>query len=262
MTPGSIGPITLLPQFASSIGPLSPIKQGIYVACILLPSSVSSLLSGHLSDKISRKYAILSGAIMTLVGTIVSATSFTLGALFGGRVITGLGVGLALAVTTVYLVEITPPETRGAWAGLLELYVVAGVMIGYFVVFGSRNLPSSLAWRVPFIVQSGNALILAVASLFIPFSPRWLVQRNRVGEAERVLNNLRGRSIAKEELLDIQKSLEQTADQPGVAFQEMFRPRYIRRTLLGIFIMIGIQMNGVSIADCPKTLADLAMILI
>ena len=245
---GSIGPVTLLSQFTNSIGHLPSIKQGIYVACIFLPASVSSLISGHVSDRISRKYAILTGALLTFVGTAISAASNNLGALFGGRIITGMGIGQALAVTTVYLVEITPPKTRGAWTGLLELYIVSGVMVGYFVVYGSRNLPSSLAWRTPFIVQSGIALVLAFGTIFIPFSPRWLVQKNRIREAERVLNDTRGTSVAREELLDIQRNLVERAEQPEAAFQEMFRQRYLRRTLLGIFVMIGLQMNGVSLA--------------
>lgn len=184
-----------------------------------------------------------------MVGTIISATSFRLGTLFVGRIITGMGIGQALAVTTVYLVEIAPPDTRGASASLVELYVVSGVMVGYFVAFASRNLPSSLAWRTPFIVQSGVALVLAVGTLFIPFSPRWLVQKNRIKDAERVLNDTRDISLAREELFDIQKRLTESAEQPRPAFQEMFRPRYLRRTLLGIFMMIGLQTNGVSLAS-------------
>lgn len=242
---GSIGPVTLLTQFEESIGQLSPTRQGIYVACILLPASVSSFISGHVSDQISRKYAILFGALITFVGTLISAVSRNLGMLFGARVITGLGIGQALAVTTVYLVEITPPDTRGIWSGLLELYIVSGVMVGYFVVYGSRNLTNSLAWRTPFVVQSVNALVLAFGTIFIPFSPRWLIQRNRVAEAGKVLTNTRGNSLAREELVEIQRTLAQSTEHHEGAFQEMFRPRYLRRTFLGIFVMVGLQMNGI-----------------
>ena len=157
-----------------------------------------------------------------------------------------MGVGQALAVTTVYLVEITPTETRGAWAGLLEFYVVFGVMVGYFIVFASRNLPNSLSWRIPFIVQAGNAMVLAAGLLFVPFSPRWLVQKSRVADAETVLINLR-KGVAARELIGIQSSLAQRTEQPEGTFLEMFSPRYRRRTLLGIFIMVGLQVNGVSL---------------
>lgn len=238
--------MTLLHQFESSIKPLSSTQQGILVACILLPASISSLFSGYVSDKISRKYAILCGALMTLVGTIISAVSFSLGALFAARMITGAGIGLALAVATVYLVEIAPSKTRGAWASLLQLHVVLGVMLGYFVVFASRNVSGSLAWRIPFIVQSGNAMILAGGSMIIPFSPRWLVQKDRIADAQKCLELLRDSSMVEQELGDIPRSFSKGTQAPGVAFGEMFKPRYLRRTLLGIFIMIRLQMNGVS----------------
>lgn len=62
------GVITQMDQANSSIGHLSSMQQGIYVACILLSSSVSSLASGHISsDRVSRKYGILLGGILSTV---------------------------------------------------------------------------------------------------------------------------------------------------------------------------------------------------
>ena len=233
-------------QFSKSIGNLSSIQQGIYVACILLSASISSLTSGHVSDRISRRYGIFSGGLITLVGTIISAASSSFGSLIGARIITGIGIGQAMSVTTVYLVEIAPAKRRGVTAGLLQFYLVIGVTVGYFVAFGSRNLQGSIAWRTPFIIQSGIALILCIGMLFVPFSPRWLIQADRKGEAQRVLRQLRDREDAEQELLEIEASLFQGIDRSSANFMEMFQPRYLRRTLLGIFLMICLQMTGVS----------------
>lgn len=229
-------------QFTASVGPLTSIWQGFYVSCILLSASVSSLASGHIADRISRKYTIGCGALVTIAGTTISSACSNLGALFAARVISGAGIGTALSASTVYLVEVSPPETRGSLAGLLQLYITVGVATGYFIAFGSRNLPNSLAWRIPFIIQTVAGLILCITSLFIPFSPRWLVQEKRSDEARQVLHRLREPAIADRELLEIQTSI---AQESSADFMEMFKPRYIRRTLLGVFLMICLQMNGV-----------------
>ena len=242
---GSIGPVTQMSQFSNSMGHLSSTQQGVYVACILLSSSLSSLTSGHVSDWMSRKYGILIGGLLSLIGTIVSAASPNFASLVSARIITGLGSGQAISMTTVYLVELASPEIRGLAASLLQLYIVSGITIGYFVAFGSHNLHGSMAWRIPFIFQSGIALILCVGMIFMPFSPRWLVQAGRSNDARQVLIKFREPHQIEPELHDIEVSLEMqhwSAD-----FAEMFARRYFRRTTVGILLMIALQMTGASL---------------
>ena len=244
---GSIGPITQMAQFNKSIGRLSSSQQGIYVACILLSASISSLTSGHVSDRVSRKYAIVTGGLVVVVGTIISAASPNFASLVVARIITGVGVGQAMSVTTVYLVEIAPPELRGRSASLLQTYIVVGLTLGYFITLGSRNLQNSIAWRIPFIVQSIMALVLCVGMMIMPFSPRWLVQIGRKEEAQRVLGHLRISEVAEQELNEIENSISESSESSNARFMEMFERRYVRRTFLGIFLMICLQMNGVGL---------------
>ncbi|GAQ06887.1 high-affinity glucose transporter [Aspergillus lentulus] len=205
---GSIGVITQMDQFAASIGHLTSMQQGIYVSCILLSSSVSSLASGHISDRISRKYGLLIGSILSLIGTVISASSPNFAALIVGRLITGMGMGQAISVATVYLVEIATADIRGVTACLLQLFVVVGIMTGYFIAYGSHQLSGSMAWRLPFIVQAVMAAVLSLGLLFLPFSPRWLVQAGRSDDARRVLTKLRTATAVDFELSEIQQSLQ------------------------------------------------------
>ena len=233
-------------QFRDSIGLLSSAQQGIYVACFLLSASISSLASGHVSDWISRKYGILTGALLTLVGTVLSASSPSFALLITARLITGVGAGQAIAVTTVYLVEIAPLETRAVSACLLQSYIVLGITTGYFVTFGSRTLYGSIAWRVPFVIQAGVSLLLCIGLVFIPFSPRWLVQVGRSDDARSILHKLRSEQRAETELHEIEVSLASALRQTSPVFKEMFTRRYLPRTMLGVFLMAFQQLTGVS----------------
>ena len=230
-------------QFESSIGRLSSMQQGIYVACILLSSSASSLASGHVSDRLSRKYGILIGSLLSLVGTIISACSPNFASLIVARLITGVGMGQAISVTTVYLVEIAPAEVRGVVACSLQLYVVIGVMAGYFITYGTQYLAGSMAWRVPFIIQAAMAAILSAVMLLMPFSPRWLAQVGRVEDARVVLRKLRPESVVDEELRGIEVSLQSRRATASLA--EIFGRKYIGRTALGVFLMTFQQLTGV-----------------
>lgn len=233
-------------QFRDSIAHLSSNQQGIYVACILLASSLSSLLSGHVADAISRKYGILTSAVLSLVGTATSASAPNFAALIVARLITGIGLGQAVAVTTVYLIEIAPKNIRGVTTCMLQTYVVIGVTVGYFVCFGSQDLEGSMAWRIPFILQSGVAVTLAAGMMFLPFSPRWLCQKGRVDEARQVLSKMRRWAAVESEMEEIQAGISTHEHGESTKWVEMFHRRYIGRTLLGIFIMSFQQLTGVS----------------
>ncbi|KAF9242668.1 general substrate transporter [Melanogaster broomeanus] len=237
---GSIGPLTQMSQFSDSIGRLSSGQLGIYVACILLSASISSFCSGYLADIMSRKYAILTGGLIVAIGTVISASANNFPALICARLITGIGQGQSISVVTIYLCEIAPQEIRGTIATVLQLLITVGIAAGYFIAYGTSRLNTSLAWRIPFIIEACMAVLLAVGMVFMPYSPRWLVQRGRYEEARAVLQSLRQTENVDEELNSVRGTLEDESTKQA-SFSDVFSKRYIRRSLLGIFLM-GFEM--------------------
>ncbi|THU96762.1 MFS transporter [Dendrothele bispora CBS 962.96] len=249
---GSIGPVTEMNQFTSVAGVLSPTVQGIYVSCILLSASVSSLSSGWVADIISRKYGILCGAVLSTIGSVLSASSQNLSTLFIARIITGLGMGQAISVVTVYLCEIAPANTRGTLACMIQLLITIGVAAGYFITFGTAtidsemNSRSGLSWRLPFVVQAIVAVLLAMSAIWIPFSPRWLVERGRKDDTIKVLRGLRDGDCIEKELKEIDAAhMRREKREDHATIRELFEPRYIKRNLLGIFLMSFQQLTGI-----------------
>lgn len=243
---GSIGTVTQMAQFGDSIGYLSTGTLGIYVACILLSASISSLCSGYVADIISRKYAIMTGGLIFAAGAILSASSKNYTMLLCARLITGVGQGQSISVVTIYLCELAPHQIRGTVATMLQLLISVGVAAGYFIAYASSQLSGSIAWRTPFIVEAVYGIILAFGMFFVPYSPRWLVQRGRFNEAKTVLERYRDSKDIEKELLLIREKLEEERTEDG-SFSEVFERRYIRRSILGIFIMAFMQLSGVRI---------------
>lgn len=118
----------------------------------------------------------------------------------------------------------------------VQLTTTGGIATGFFVCYGTVKIPSSLSWRLPFIIQTISALGLAVGCLFLPYSPRWLVSRGRRGEAELVLDRLVGTedTIERKELL----AVPSTGDP---SFLAIFRKDVRRRTFLGAFLFVLLQ---------------------
>ncbi len=119
-------------------------------------------------------------------------------AILGGRFVTGLAVGAMSVNVPNYNAEVAPPEVRGSLVALQQLAITAGIMVSFWIDYGTNNIggtgasQSDAAWLVPICLQLVPGLALGVGMLFMPFSPRWLIHHDREAEARKVLSSLRG----------------------------------------------------------------------
>jgi|TARA_R110002003_G_scaffold93_3_gene7149 MFS family permease len=176
-------------------------KQGWLVAILELGAWLGTMYSGFLAEILSRKYAILVNVAIFIVGVIIQCTASTgagHNAILAGRFITGMGVGSLSMIVPMYNAEIAPPEVRGALVGLQQLSITLGIMISFWIDYGTNFIGGTgrtqkeAAWLVPLCLQLAPAVLLGVGMIFMPFSPRWLVHHNRETDAHRVLARLRG----------------------------------------------------------------------
>lgn len=175
-----------------------------------------------------------------------------------GRVVSGLGIGILVTACPMYLSELAPPDRRGWLVGHHAIFLVFGYMLsgwlGFACYFATEKNPS-FAWRFPLCVQCLSPLVLLVTSIWIPRSPRWLLQTGRVEEAWRVLRELRRAPddpddlTAKEELyqvkmqiaLDSQK-LRAMGCTPWTAVIK--KKSYRKRMVIGFLTQWGAEFAG------------------
>ncbi|KAL1668313.1 general substrate transporter [Schizophyllum commune] len=168
-------------------------KKGWLVAILELGAWFGVLLTGPLADKFSRKYTIVLAVIVFSVGVIVQTAAKGPDSIYGGRFVIGLGVGSLSMCVPLYNAEYSPPELRGSLVALQQLSITFGIMISYWIDYGMNYIggtgegQSEAAWRLPLALQLVPALVLGVGILFMPFSPRWLVNKGRDEEAVQVL---------------------------------------------------------------------------
>lgn len=99
--------------------------------------------------------------------------------------------GSLATIAPLYISEIAPPEIRGALLVLQELSIVVGIVVAFWITYGTRFIGSEWSWRLPFLIQMMPGLILGAGVVFLPFSPRWLSSKGRDDEALQVLAKLR-----------------------------------------------------------------------
>ncbi|EIM90365.1 general substrate transporter [Stereum hirsutum FP-91666 SS1] len=257
---GSIGPVTVMPQFEAQFNSISATLQGLIVSSILITASISSIFAGHLSDRISRTRTFALGGLVFGVGSLIASTSYKLPQLFVGRCIAGVGEGLFLSTVTVYILEISPTNLRGRLSCLCQLLITTGIAAGYFVSYGSINLSSSVSWRLLFIMQAIVSFIFSAGSLFLPHSPRWLQHVGRTEDAARAWARLgfTATEAEKEQEVEERERDELTSEQEyartganvrdkrkGVTVTALFAKDVRKRTLLGVFLMGMQQACGI-----------------
>lgn len=76
---------------------------------------------GALSDRFGRRDVIFLVSIINIVASAITASSFFFAQLLMGRLITGIAAGMATAITSTYLNEISPEHLRGTYQNTLLL---------------------------------------------------------------------------------------------------------------------------------------------
>lgn len=172
--------------------------KGWLVSVLELGAWFGVLCTGYLADRLSRKYTIVLAVFVFCIGVIVQDTAFHPSSIFAGRFITGLGVGSLSMCVPLYNAELAPPEVRGSLVALQQLAITFGIMISFWIDYGTNYIggtgatQSAAAWRLPIAMQLIPAMILGFGIMFMPFSPRWLVNNGRDEEALMVLSRARG----------------------------------------------------------------------
>ncbi|GAA5831306.1 hypothetical protein JCM11251_007829 [Rhodosporidiobolus azoricus] len=252
---GSVGALTTMDSFYAEFGHISETLRGVIVAIILLPSAMSGVFAGNISDRLSRKRAIALGGYIFCIGQAISCVTFKyLGILAMGRVIAGFGEGVFLGTLNTYVAEVSPKHLRGRMMLMTQTFICLGVTSGFFVCYGSAKIlkPSSLAWRLPFAISAFVSLVMSILAPFLPYSPRWLLLHGRRAEAEAVLEKLVGQGeaadVEKGELLavsDREVAAKTTGGSKRAAFKQIWAPDVRWRTSLGAAVNAWQMLSGI-----------------
>ncbi|ORY16433.1 general substrate transporter [Clohesyomyces aquaticus] len=242
---GSIGAITEMKSFLETIGHLTPLMRGFTVSLILLTGAFPSFFAGQLADRFGRLAIVMAGALIFTVGAILQGTAHRLPEFLVGRAMCGFGEGLWLSTVTVYITEIAPSLQRGVLVSLPSFGSTAGICLGYFTCYGTAGIPSTMSWRIPFIIQAILSAIFASFCVFLPASPRWLILYGKRDQALKEIERL-GISQVEAEKDILSARPDQTSSVSTLeGFLMIFRRQYRARTVLALFVLGMIQLSGI-----------------
>ncbi|KAH8817380.1 general substrate transporter [Xylogone sp. PMI_703] len=250
---GSMSGILAMPQFLEYFDHPSNFRQGGITASILAGAFAGSLVTGaFIADTFGRKKTILFGSALFTVGCAVAAAANGLAALVAGRLINGMGNGCLAMMVPLYQSEITPKEIRGRIISVQQCFINFGILIAFWIQYGTSFIDGSAAWRLPMALQMIATIALHLTMYFLPESPRWLVSKDRHEEALTVLARLHANgnendSYVLAELSEIRAKLAQEKLYPAPSYFKLLFGEERRRMWIGIGVQFWQSMTGINV---------------
>ena len=217
---------------------LSDSQTEIAASSLLLGCVVGASVAAFTSDRFGRKKVLLGAALLFTISSLGAALPRDLTEFVIARVLGGVAIGIASTLSPLYIAEIAPARSRGLLVSLNQLAIVSGILLSYSVNYLLTGAgPSN--WRWMFASAAVPSLAFLITLLFIPESPRWLMQKGRETEAEGFLAQIMGSQTAAEEVKTIRAAI---AEESG----NLLDPAFRKALMVAIVIALFSQFTGIN----------------
>lgn len=136
------------------------------------------------------------------------------------RVFSGFGIGSLSMSSPVYIAESAPEHARGMLGTLWQLAITSGILIASAANLGLQHW--SDGWRVSYGGNIIFAIMLLVALMYMPESPRWLAAKGKDEEVRAALLQLRYEDEVEDEIIELSKEVAEEKELGVASWQEVF----------------------------------------
>ena len=239
---------------------LNSLIHGATVSSALIGCIIGGVISGVFSNWFGRRKTLLIAAVLFFVSALGSGFPefifFSKGHPSIGllltfnfyRIIGGVGVGLASAVSPMYISEIAPADIRGRLVSFNQFAIIFGMLVVYFVNWGiafgqSIDWINDVGWRYMFASEAIPAALFGMLLFLVPETPRYLVLSNRDEKARSVLSRINADKLRAEAIFsEIKQSIGRTTERSRIfSYGKIV-------ILIGILLSVFQQFVGINVA--------------
>jgi len=213
----------------------------VVMATALWGTVIGAVFGSFPTNALGRKKTLILIGLLFCISSIGAAFAIGPYSFAFFRFIGGLGIGASTIAAPTYVSEIAPAKNRGRLVALYQFNIVFGILIAFTSNYFLRDIGEH-AWRwmvgIPFV----PSLIYSFLVLWIPESPRWLLDyRNDREKAVEILKQIHPAENVAKEIADIEKERShETSD------ESIFMKKYRNPLMLAFFIAFFNQVSGIN----------------
>jgi putative MFS transporter len=210
---------------------LSPRQIGLILSSGFAGQLVGTLASGWLAERFGRLRIASATIAIFSVMSLFCAFAWNAPSMIAFRFVQGIGLGGEVPVAATYISEIARAKGRGRFFTLYELVFPLGLLCS--AVLGYWMVPS-LGWQSMFYLGATPAVLVLFLRRLLPESPRWLVSKGRIAEADAVVSQMEASYIGSTRTLPppIDPASVVLPRSSPTRWREIFEGIYLRRTLV------------------------------
>ena len=182
---------------------LSTSQQEWVVSCTTLAAAIGSVACAPINHSFGRRPTIVVACALYLMGSAMVPSAGSFAALIGGRTVLGLAIGFSSATVPMYASELAPRGRRGVIVLMHDFSIVLGQLVAGILNGGFYYADSGWRWSTG--LAAVPALLLLLAVMPLPESPRWLVRHARYDEARAALRAVAGEGNDKVVTAELQE---------------------------------------------------------
>ncbi|QCP54297.1 MFS transporter [Trinickia violacea] len=244
-------------------GLLTPTTHGLFgttgiasfIAALFAGLFVGTIACGFLADRFGRRAIFTWSLLWYVAANVVMAFQHSAAGLNTWRFLAGVGIGVELVTIGTYISELVPKHIRGrAFACEQAVGFTAVPVVAFLSWWLVPRAPFGIdGWRWVVLTGAHGAVFVWWIRRHLPESPRWLAQKGRLEEADRVMTKLE-RAVEAE----CGKPLPRPAMAQPVPvhgrFADMWVPPYRRRTIMLIVFNVFQTIGYFGFANWVPTL--------
>ncbi|QLG71123.1 hypothetical protein HG535_0B01610 [Zygotorulaspora mrakii] len=233
--------------------PMDDEQIGLVTAMFCVGGLFGSYYAGWLANVYGRKKVCIYGCVLSGLGSLMLFASNSYSGLILGRILVGISSGICIVVIPLFINEISPVEWRGSLGSLNQVCINMGIL---FTQSLALKFADSYRWR--WLLFTG--FLLAVVNIVLLFiileSPKWLMIRGRLREAEMSLYKLRNGSLedAKAEIQKWRTDAQHQEDQENLdgnkegptLWQYVRNPMFRKPRNVILALLLGQQLCGIN----------------
>ena len=238
---------------------LNSLIHGATVSSALIGCIIGGAISGFFANRIGRRKTLMLASVLFFISALGSAYPealfFTKGEPTLGllltfnlyRILGGIGVGLASAVSPMYISEIAPMEIRGRLVAFNQFAIILGMLVVYFVNWwiakgATVEWINDVGWRYMFASEAIPVTLFGILLFFVPETPRYLALARNDEKALSVLIKINGHKEKAERILS---EIKATIGKKVRAKLFSYGKKVI---IIGILLSVFQQFVGINVA--------------